>query len=303
MINATHPDTAEARPFQPQPGGRYRITVALAVSLLSLGLAAGAYLWWRDRQAGPAAPVAAPAPIAATDAASAPPPAEPAIRHPIESAALAAPSTWTLPPLDQADAAVVRGLTEVLGARPVIAMLQTAGFVRRAVATIDNLGRAHAAPRLWPVLPSGGRFSVQGAADAEFIAAANAARYAGFVGLVESIDTPRAAALYVGLYPLFQQAYQELGYPRGYFNDRLVEVIDGLLATPEPAGPIAVRLTKVKGPIESERPWVRYEFADPALEALPAGSKMLLRVGTDHARRLKSKLAEFRAAIAPARKP
>ena len=78
-----------------------------------------------------------------------------------------------------------------------------------------------------------------------------------------------------------------------------------LLATPEPAGPLAVRLTEVKGPIESDRPWVRYEFADPALEALPAGSKMLLRMGSDHARVLKTKLTELRRAIAkaPAGKP
>ena len=61
----------------------------------------------------------------------------------------------------------------------------------------------------------------------------------------------------------------------------------------------------MKGPISSDRPWVRYEFADPALEALPAGSKMLLRMGPENARRLKAKLAELRSAIAraPARKP
>lgn len=27
---------------------------------------------------------------------------------------------------------------------------------------------------------------------------------------------------YVRLYPLFQKAYVELGYPNGYFNDRLI---------------------------------------------------------------------------------
>ena len=111
------------------------------------------------------------------------------------------------------------------------------------------------------------------------------------------LDVARAAALYVQWYPMFQQAYRELGYPQGYFNDRMVAVIDRLLATPEPAPPLTVRLTEVKGPIASERPWVRYEFADPALEALPAGSKMLLRMGPEQAQRLKGKLAAFRAAI------
>ena len=273
--------------------------------MLLLAAAAGSYFWWQGRASpsvAPALPATALAPMAAADTASAPPVSEPAIQHPIDDASAAAPA---LPPLDQADAAVASRLTALLGAKAVTAMLQTDAFVRRVTATVDNLDRAHAAPRLWPVAPMAGKFNVQQAGNVQVIAPTNAARYAPFVKLVESTDAARAAAVYVSLYPLFQQAYQELGYPRGYFNDRLVAVIDRLLATPEPAGPLAVRLTEVKGPIESDRPWVRYEFADPALEALPAGSKMLLRMGPDHARVLKVKLAELRRAIAkaPAGKP
>ena len=295
------PDTSLSRPFQPPRSGLHRAVVA---SLLLLAAAAGTYFWWQGRASppvAPATPAAAPATIAAADSASAPPP-EPAIQHPIDNAAATTPA---LPPLDQADAAVASRLTALLGAKAVTAMLQTDGFVRRVTASDDNLDRAHAAPRLWPVAPMAGKFSVQQAGGVQVIAPSNAARYAPFVKLVESVDAGRAAAVYVSLYPLFQQAYQELGYPRGYFNDRLVAVIDRLLATPEPAGPLAVRLTEVKGPIESDRPWVRYEFVDPALDALPAGSKMLLRMGPDHARVLKTKLAELRRAIAkaPAGKP
>jgi hypothetical protein len=42
---------------------------------------------------------------------------------------------------------------------------------------------------------------------------------------------------------------------------------------------------------------VRYEYADPSLEALTAGQKILLRSGPVNERRLKAKLAEFRAAV------
>ena len=49
--------------------------------------------------------------------------------------------------------------------------------------------------------------------------------------------------------------------------------------------------------VASTRPWTRYEFADPALQALPAGQKIMLRVGRDHQLRLKAKLAEFRRAL------
>jgi hypothetical protein len=59
-----------------------------------------------------------------------------------------------------------------------------------------------------------------------------------------------------------------------------------------------VQLTQVKGPVPSERPWVRYEFADPRLESLTAGQKILLRMGPENARQLRQKLAEFRAQVA-----
>jgi hypothetical protein len=59
-----------------------------------------------------------------------------------------------------------------------------------------------------------------------------------------------------------------------------------LLATPQPSGPI-----------ELERPNVMYTYADPALEARPAGQKLLLRMGPDNAAALKAKLMELRTLL------
>jgi hypothetical protein len=185
-----------------------------------------------------------------------------------------------------------------LGSKPGASMVRRDDFVRRAVVTIDNLGRPHAAPRLWPVNPMAGKFAVQRDGDKEVVAPTNSVRYSAFVTFAESIDNARAAAFYKQHYPLFQAAYKELGYPNAYFNDRLVAVIDQLLATPEPAGPLAVKLTEVKGEVASTQPWTRYELADPQLEALPAGPKMLLRMGPENSRKLKAKLRAFRSAVA-----
>ncbi|OJW90460.1 DUF3014 domain-containing protein [Alicycliphilus denitrificans] len=81
-------------------------------------------------------------------------------------------------------------------------------------------------------------------------------------------------------------------------NGRIVAVLDHLLAAPAPQGPLAVQLTQVRGEVPSTRPWVRYEFADPQLEALSSGQKMLVRMGPDNARRLKAVLAELRRRVA-----
>ena len=125
------------------------------------------------------------------------------------------------------------------------------------------------------------------------IGARNAERYVPFVRFVEGIDARQAVALYLRVYPLLQQAYEDLGYPGKYFNDRVVEVIDNLLATPMPAGPIAVKRFTADGGASSGL----YVFVDPALEASPAGQKILLRMGRDNAAPLMAKLRELRALL------
>jgi hypothetical protein len=74
-----------------------------------------------------------------------------------------------------------------------------------------------------------------------------------------------------------------LGYPAGSFNDRLIEAIDDLLMTPD-----------VEGPVELTQPRILYEFADPDLEALSAGEKILLRMGPENSAKIKTKLREIR---------
>ena len=124
------------------------------------------------------------------------------------------------------------------------------------------------------------------AADGIRVRPENGQRYAAYLRALQAIDTRRVAALYVQYYPLFQQAYEELGYPRGYFNDRLIEVIDHLLAAPE-----------VREPVRLVQPKVMYQFADPELEARSAGQKLLMRMGNANAALVKDKLRALRAEL------
>jgi hypothetical protein len=121
------------------------------------------------------------------------------------------------------------------------------------------------------------------------LGAQNYQRYAPLIDALRQLDMKRVAAVYLRFYPLFQKAYQDLGYPNDYFNDRLVKVIDGLMVTPQ-----------VTGPIDLVRPNVMYLFADPALESRPAGQKLLIRMGPENAQVVKQKLSELRAIIAAA---
>jgi hypothetical protein len=104
--------------------------------------------------------------------------------------------------------------------------------------------------------------------------------------LVQGVDIDQLGSLYIRYYPLFQQAYEDLGYPGQYFNDRLVEVIDHLLQTPDLQQPIQLKQGKVF-----------YEYADPALEARSAGQKLLMRMGPQNEAAIKAKLKELRVYV------
>lgn len=192
-----------------------------------------------------------------------------------------------LPPLGRVgDPAIAERLAEVFGAEQSESIGFADDLVRRIVVTIDNLPRDRVPVRVRPVAPAPGAFEASGDEEASTLAASNYARYEPLVRAVAAAPTDALVDFYARHYPLFQQAYTELGYPDGYFNDRLVEVIDHLLDAPEIDGPIALT-----------RPHVMYEFADPELEALSPGHKLMLRIGPANAAALKTRLRELRAAI------
>ncbi|MES2887153.1 MAG: DUF3014 domain-containing protein [Pseudomonadota bacterium] len=275
----------------------------IVVPLLIIGGLA-AWLGWQRWQPAPATPVTSVSvpsqePMTAPPAPASPASAIDAVRFPIE--ALTNPQELPLPappmPSNGVDTQVSDTLFALLGKDKVLSWLALDGFPTRVVVTVDNLMQKHASSRYWPTDRTPARFVVQNQGEATVIDPANAARYSAFVGLVEQLDMKKVARAYVRLYPRFQQAYEQLGYPNKYFNDRLVDVLDHLLATPTPADPLKVRLTEVKGPFESTRPWVRYEFEAPDLEDRSAGQKILLRMGQANAQRLKLKLIELRVLL------
>ena len=230
----------------------------------------------------------APPPLAQTPESTPPavsPPSSPKIEHPIERVQ-AEPGPSTQATLDGSDLAIREALASLFAGK-LPEFVQPMNLIRNIVATIDNLPRSKAAPRLWPVQPTSGALVTMSAGDNLVIAADNSTRYAPAVALVHAIDSKQLVAIYVRFYPLFQQAYRDLGYPDGYFNDRLVAVIDHLLATPS-----------VRQPIALVQPKILYQYADPELEALSAGQKAMLRIGPENAAVVKAKLREIRYRVA-----
>jgi Protein of unknown function (DUF3014) len=217
------------------------------------------------------------APVAQTQAPST---VAPPVQHPIEEVADEKP----LPALAESDAQVQDSLVGALG-RSVEQVLVPKDLVRHFVVTVDNLPRKKAAVQLWPVKPIGGELAVAPGGEPT-LSPDNAERYAPFITILKNADVAQLASVYRHFYPLFQQAYVDLGYPDGYFNDRLVEVIDHMLASPDIAGPI--KLTQ---------PGVFYQYADPSIEERSAGQKLMIRLGSKNAAVVKDKLRALRKEV------
>jgi hypothetical protein len=177
-------------------------------------------------------------------------------------------------------------MTSLFLGAPIESIFHTDQIVPRFVATIDNLPRQTVAQSKMSVKPIGGSLDTAQSDGQILLRADNAARYDTYMRAMEHADTGKLVAAYVRYYPLFQKAYEDLGYPHGYFNDRLVEVIDHLLAAPDVPAPIALA-----------QPRVLYEFADPSLEQRSAGQKILMRMGPVNESRLKAKLRAIRSGI------
>jgi hypothetical protein len=250
-----------------------------SAAIVVIGLL-GAVYYYKYHSAVPDVPVVKEAPKPPVEAPQAA--TEPAVRNPIPETTDAKP----LPPLKESDADVRRSLIDVFGAKAVTQFLVPENVVRHIVVTVDNLPRKKVAIELRPIKPTPGTTATASQGDITTLASANFERYAPFIKVVQNTDTKTLASVYFRLYPLFQQSYEDLGYPGQYFNDRLVEVIDDMLKTPD-----------VQGPVELTQPRVFYEYADPKLEGLSAGQKLLLRMGPANEAALKTKLREFRKAI------
>jgi hypothetical protein len=259
--------------FRTEPMPRRSVLPYLLVALLAFAAGGGYYLW-RMREP----PTLPPAPEPAAQTAPAPK-AEPRVEHPIDSAPTSAP----LPSLADSDSAMGSALADVVGKASFEQFFVPETLVRHIVVTIDNLPRKQVARRLMPVKPVPGLLRTTGQDASLAIASDNAARYTPYVRVMDVVDSKKLVAVYTQFYPLFQQSYAELGYPSRYFNDRVFEVIDHLLSTPD-----------VKGPIALTQPKVLYEFADPQLQELSAGQKILVRMGPDNEARVKAKLREIR---------
>jgi len=245
--------------------------IIIAGALLIFGGGIVAYINWQSK------PEPQPVQVAALPSQQEPP---------AQQIIVPTPEAPRLPGLNESDKYMLEVLTGLVDKEFLLNILLREHIIRKIVATVDSLPRQHLPTNIVPVKRASGRFLVEGKAESYTISIKNYARYAAYMKIIELIDAPKLVAAYVSLYPLFQEAYVELGYPGKYFNDRLLITIDNLLAAPE-----------MKDPVRLVQPKVFYLYENPELEACSAGQKIIMRMGGMNAAVIKAKLREIKEQI------
>lgn len=191
---------------------------------------------------------------------------------------------FVVPTLDQSDE-LVREIAPGISSSPVFASwLVPDKLVRKLAVLADNVSRGQI-PRkyLRPYKPKG-KFKAQAVkGDARIIDPRSYRRYDVVTGIVSSLDAQATVDLYRKLRPLFQEAYEELGYPDQFFDETLLAAVNTILTAPV-----------IHGAIRLSRPSVMFKFADRKLEKLNDVHKQMLRMGPKNTTKIQTKVREIR---------
>lgn len=198
---------------------------------------------------------------------------------------------FVLPRLDNSDQLIRDGAVSLTRHEGINGWLGSEELVRKAVAFVDNVAAGSVAREPAAALAPRGPIQVREIEEGVYVMDERSFdRYDRVTNVFLSLDTERSVEFYLLLKPLFAEAYGELGYPDGTFDQVILRAIGRLLETPD--------LTE---PARLVRPVVMYEYQDPRLENLSAAQKQLLRMGPEHGAAVKNKLRdlarELRSAI------
>jgi hypothetical protein len=190
--------------------------------------------------------------------------------------------------LEESDNKIKEILSSTFDNKLVNQIFQKTGIINHFVVTIDALPKKEVPIKYRLLPPTPGKFLVhKDSNDKITLDPENFKRYDIYMQMLNKVEPEQFVKWYKRFYPLIQEEYDSLGYNNRYFNDRFIFVIDHLL-----------EMREAIGAIQLVQPSVFYKFADPALQKLSAGQKILLRIGSANRVIVKDKLVEVRKRLA-----
>ncbi|WP_371377271.1 DUF3014 domain-containing protein [Thalassotalea aquiviva] len=190
-----------------------------------------------------------------------------------------------LPKLEASDEFILAKISEISWRKELLDLIVTEDVIRRAVVFTDNFARGDLAYTHLPVKEPDGSFltDTQGQDNEVFtISDVNQQRYLPYIDLLNSFEPETLVAQFIQTKPLFEKAFNELGYPNLTFDDVLQQAIDRVLD-----------MRVINEDVELVRPNVIYQYKDSDLEAMSPADKFLLRIGKENLLQLKAVALEL----------
>ncbi len=189
-----------------------------------------------------------------------------------------------LPDLNDSDAFVLNSLAEIDGGSAVITHLVSEELIRKFVVLIENVSRGEFPDRNLPLQVPQQAMQVRELGSEFFLMDESSyRRFDASVNVLSNIDTETDGSYYKHKFPLFSQAYAEMGIPDSEFDEVLITAIDQVLnarSAPQPQQLI--------------RPSLNYLYADPEVENFTDVEKLLMRLGPGNTQSLQRRLEFFK---------
>lgn len=269
---------------------RKKSSTTLIVIVVLLLIAAGAFFFLRDEVPAITPTVTAPVAVTPQAAASSSAAAAPIVEYEPPQPVI---EVEPLPTLNESDSSILAALQQLRG-EGLLQLIIPQEILRKFVLAVNNLAEGKVIHEYRPVVSPPPPFmvetfkvTIEGATvDQERVSPQNFQRYEPYVTTLALIDSDAAVAVYRRFYPLLEEAFRELGLKKPNFHSVMIAAIDNILAAPDAQGDLLL-----------VRPKVFYQYADPALEALPQTHKLMLRMGAENARSVKASLRQLRARL------
>ena len=165
-------------------------------------------------------------------------------------------------------------------------ILQADDLILRSAGLIDGFSQGLIPPKVLPLTPPKEKFKPRTIDGEPHVDPASYQRFNSFTKGITAVNPDLLVTAFHRYRPLIEQAYEEFGYSAEDMDNALIRSLDYVLATPEPAEPIALT-----------RKEAVFQFSDPELEQLPPLQKQLLRTGPENSARIKQWVAKLRQGL------
>lgn len=196
------------------------------------------------------------------------------------------PPAEPLPALSDSDAFVNHKTVQMTSNMKIEPYIVEKNILRHFVVFVDNLAQGELARKVSPLKAPNRVFTVSEITNKTYLNPDSYHRYDQYADFVSNLNEKQLTKTYKELTPLLTVAFEELGYGDMDFNDRMLEAIDVMLDAPI-----------TDSPIELNSISVNYQFSDPQLESLPSAQKLLIRMGPENSKKVKSTLRKLKKSL------